>query len=117
MLTFKNVPLGKNLSIRVKIWLFFMMLICIVFILMWTFQVLMLGQFYEMMKVSSISRATRNLAKSYHTEHFSDDILDSVMKNDMCIEVLNEDGAEISYKCMFSGNCLLHNGCNDIYFY
>lgn len=117
MLTFKNIPLGKNLSIRVKIWLFFMMLICIVFILMWTFQVLLLGQFYEIMKVSSISRETRNLAKSYHTEHFSDDIVDFVMRNDMCIEVLDENGAEANYRCMFSGNCLLHNGSNDVYFY
>lgn len=117
MLRFKDIRLGKNLSIRVKIWLFFMMLVCIVFMLMWTFQVLLLGKFYETMKVSSISRATRELAKSYDTDHFSEDMSDSVMKNDMCIEVLDENGAEISYRCMFSGNCLLHNGSNDLYFY
>lgn len=95
-----------------------MMLVCIVFILMWTFQVLLLGQFYEIMKVSSISRVTKNLAKTYQTEQIiSDDLRDAAMQNDMCIEVLNAEGAEINYKCIFSGNCLLHNGSNDIYFY
>jgi signal transduction histidine kinase len=117
MLRFKDIRIGKNLSIRVKIWLFFMMLVCIVFILMWTFQVLLLGQFYEIMKVSSISRATKNLAKTYQTGLLADNLRYAAMQNDMCIEVLNADGAEINYKCIFSGNCLLHNGSNDIYFY
>jgi len=94
-----------------------MMLVCIVFILMWTFQVLLLGQFYEIMKVSSISKATKELAKSYNTESFAESLHSAAIKNDMCIEVLNESGAEIDYQCIFSGNCMLHNGSNDIYFY
>lgn len=94
-----------------------MMLVCIVFILMWTFQVLLLGQFYEIMKVSSISRATKMLAKTYQTELFADNLRDAALQNDMCIEVLNAHGAEMNYKCIFSGNCLLHNGSNDVYFY
>ncbi len=117
MLKFKDIRLKKNLSIRVKIWLFFMMLICIVFILMWTFQVVFLGQFYEIMKASSISRATKSLAKTYQTESFAENLDKVAIQNDMCIEVLSADGTETNYKCVFSGNCLLHNGSNDIYFY
>lgn len=117
MLKFKDLRLKKNLPIRLKIWLFFMMLVCIVFILMWTFQVLLLGQFYEIMKVSSISKATKELARSYNTELFTENMHSAAIKNDMCIEVLNESGAEINYQCIFSGNCMLHNGSNDIYFY
>ncbi|MBQ8724336.1 MAG: HAMP domain-containing histidine kinase [Oscillospiraceae bacterium] len=109
--------MSRNLSIRVKIWLFFMMLVCIVFMLMWTFQVLFLGQFYEIMKVSSVARATNKLAESYETSAFADNIVDTAMKNDMCIEVLNADGTETGYQCVFSGNCLLHNGSNDVYFF
>lgn len=109
--------MSRNLSIRVKIWLFFMMLICVVFILMWTFQVLFLGQFYEVMKVSSVARATGRLAETYQTEAFADNITDTAMRNDMCIEVLNADGTEMGYQCVFSGNCLLHNGSNDLYFF
>lgn len=113
-----NLPgMSRNLSIRVKIWLFFMMLICVVFILMWTFQVLFLGQFYEVMKVSSVTRATGKLAETYQTETFADNITDTAMRNDMCIEVLNTDGTEKGYQCVFSGNCLLHNGSNDLYFF
>lgn len=114
---FKELRLKKNLPIRLKIWLFFMMLVCIVFILMWTFQVLLLGQFYEIMKVSSISKATKELARSYSTKSFTENLHSAAIKNDMCIEVLNENGAEVNYQCIFSGNCMLHNGSNDIYFY
>ncbi|MBQ8687422.1 MAG: HAMP domain-containing histidine kinase [Ruminococcus sp.] len=113
----KLLSLNQNLTIRVKIWLFFMMLVCIVFILMWTFQVLMLGQFYEIMKESSVTRATRKLAQSYQTEQFDEKLLDAALRNDMCIEVLNEDGMETHYECLFSGNCLLHNGSPDMYFF
>lgn len=117
MRKFKEFRLNKNLPIRLKIWLFFMMLVCIVFILMWTSQVLLLGQFYEIMKVSSISKETKELAKSYNTESFEENLHCAAIKNDMCIEVLNPNGAEVSYQCIFSGNCMLHNGSNDIYFY
>ncbi|MGN0592626.1 MAG: ATP-binding protein [Ruminococcus sp.] len=114
----RKIPLlNQNLTIRVKIWLYFMMFVCIVFILMWTFQVLMLGQFYQMMKTTSVTRATRKLAQSYQTEMFDSCLRDTALRNDMCIEVLNKDGIEISYECVFSGNCLLHNGSNDMYFF
>ncbi len=109
--------LEQNLTIRVKIWLFFMMLVCIVFILMWTFQVLMLGPVYEVMKVSSVARATERLAATYHTEHFQENLTAAAMRNDMCIEVLSEAGIEERYECVFGGNCMLHSGSNDMYFF
>ena len=108
---------SKNLTIRVKIWLFFMMLVCIVFIFMWTFQVIFLGQFYEMMKISSVSRAVEKLAESYNSGQFYSSLSDAAIENDMCIEVLNKDGTESHYQCVFSGNCLMHNGSNDVYFF
>lgn len=114
----RNIPfLNRNLTIRVKIWLFFMMFVCIVFILMWTFQVLMLGQFYQVMKESSVTRAARRLAQTYHTAAFSENMRDTALKNDMCIEVLDHNGNETYYQCVFSGNCLMHNGTNDVYFF
>ncbi|MBQ8515273.1 MAG: HAMP domain-containing histidine kinase [Ruminococcus sp.] len=113
MLSLRN----RNLTIRVKIWLFFMMFVCIVFILMWSFQVLMLGQIYEVMKVSSVERATRKLSVTYQTERFDDYAQNAAFENDMCIEVLNKDGIEVHYECVFSGNCMLHNGRNDTYFF
>lgn len=111
------LSLNQNLSIRVKIWLFFMMLVCIVFILMWTFQVLLLGSFYEIMKESSVGRVTQKLAVSYETGQFDENLLDTALRNDMCIEVLNENGMEMQYECVFSGNCMLHSGSPDMYFF
>ncbi len=117
MLKYKAPGLSKNLPIRVKIWLFFMMLICVVFILMWTFQVIFLGQFYELMKISSVSRAVNRLALTYDTSQFADSVADSAIKNDMCIEILDRNGIEKHYQCVFSGKCVMHNGSNDVFFF
>ncbi len=76
-----------------------------------------LEQFYEMMKVASVGRNVEKLASSYNTEQFDENLIDAAMKNDMCIEILDKDGTEKYYQCVFSGNCLMHNGSGDVYFF
>ncbi len=94
-----------------------MMLVCVVFILMWTFQVIFLGQFYQLMKMSSVARAVDKLAESYNAPSFSQQMEKTAMENDMCIEILDVNGTEQHYRCVFSGNCLMHNGGNDVFFF
>lgn len=117
MLKYNPPGLSRNLPIRVKIWLFFMMLVCVVFILMWTFQVILLGQSYQIMKISSVARAVDRLAESYNDSDFSQRMEMTAMENDMCIEILDANGIEQYYRCVFSGNCLMHNGGNDVFFF
>ncbi len=117
MLKYNPPGLSKNLPIRVKIWLFFMMLVCVVFILMWTFQVILLGQSYQLMKMSSVARAVDRLAESYNDPDFSQQMETTALENDMCIEILDANGIEQHYRCVFSGNCLMHNGGNDVFFF
>ncbi|MFR6496510.1 MAG: hypothetical protein ACLUOF_09095 [Ruminococcus sp.] len=46
----------RNLRIGVKIWLFFMLFVCVVFLLMWLFQVIFLEWFYESMKIRDTAK-------------------------------------------------------------
>ena len=49
----------RNLRIGVKIWLFFMLFVCVVFLLMWLFQIIFLEWFYESMKIRDTAYTER----------------------------------------------------------
>ena len=61
----------RNLTIRVKIWLFFMMFVCIVFILMWILQVVFLERFYEAFKIADIAKSAKILSKARKTSNLA----------------------------------------------
>lgn len=107
----------RNLTIRVKIWLFFMMFVCIVFVLMWTFQVLFLERFYEAFKVSDIANTAKTLSALYGTDDFYDKAQEIAISNEACIEILNVDGKEQYFYCVSNGSCLLHGENNNTYFF
>ena len=114
----KHNPLvGRNLQIRVKIWLFFMLFVCIVFLLMWLFQVIFLEWFYESMKIRDTAKVAQNLVSAYGTEDFSDRASEISYQNETCIEVLDENGREQYYNCIYNGKCLLHGRDNGTFFY
>ena len=106
----------RNLTIRVKIWLFFMMFVCIVFILMWILQVVFLERFYEAFKIADIAKSAKILTQSCRLDNFSDIAEDQAMRNEMCISIPNTDGEETYQHCVSAQKCLLHND-QDVYFF
>ena len=77
----KHNPLvGRNLQIRVKIWLFFMLFVCIVFLLMWLFQVIFLEWFYESMKIRDTAKVAQKLL--YTSERKSEMPCADIWKNE-----------------------------------
>lgn len=106
-----------NLRIGVKIWLFFMLFVCVVFLLMWLFQVLFLEFFYESMKINDTAKVAKQLVSHYAEEDFSTYAADASMQNEMCIELLDQNGRELFYSCMYNGQCLLHGRGNGTFFY
>lgn len=106
-----------NLRIGVKIWLFFMLFVCIVFLLMWLFQVIFLEWFYESMKIRDTAKVAQQLVSDYGTEDFESDAADIALQNEMCIEILDENGRELYYNCMYNGKCLLHGENSGTFFY
>lgn len=92
MIRMPNLQMDRNLTIRVKIWLFFMMFVCIVFILMWILQVVFLERFYEAFKITDIAKSAKILTQSCQQENFSTLAEELAMRNEMCISILNTDG-------------------------
>lgn len=105
--------MDRNLTIRVKIWLFFMMFVCIVFILMWILQVVFLERFYEAFKITDIAKSAKILTQSCQQENFSTLAEELAMRNEMCISILNTDGQETYQHCVSAQKCLLQqqSGC------
>ena len=99
-----NLQMERNLTIRVKIWLFFMMFVCIVFILMWILQVVFLERFYEAFKIADIAKSAKILTQSCRLDNFSDIAEDQAMRNEMCISILNTDGEETYQHCVSAQN-------------
>lgn len=116
MIRMPNLQMERNLTIRVKIWLFFMMFVCIVFILMWILQVVFLERFYEAFKIADIAKSAKILTQSCRLDNFSDIAEDQAMQNEMCISILNTDGEETYQHCVSAQKCLLHND-QDVYFF
>lgn len=108
---------GRNLRIRVKIWLFFMLFVCLVFLLMWLFQVIFLEFFYESMKIRETGKLAQKLISAYSTEEFSEKAEELAYQNETCIEVLNADGSEAYYNCIYNGRCLIHGQDSGTFFY
>ncbi len=106
-----------NLRIGVKIWLFFMLFVCIVFLLMWLFQAIFLEWFYESMKIRDTAKVARQLVSDYGTDDFESDAAGIALQNEMCIEILDESGRELYYNCMYNGKCLLHGENSGTFFY
>ena len=107
----------RNLRIGVKIWLFFMLFVCVVFLLMWLFQIIFLEWFYESMKIRDTAKLAQQLVSDYGSEDFSDDAQEISLQNEMCIELLNSNGREVYYNCVYNGKCLLHGKESGTLFY
>lgn len=100
-----------------KIWLFFMLFVCVVFLLMWLFQVIFLEWFYESMKIRDTAKVAQQLVSAYGTEDFEDHANDAALQNEMCIEILDENGREMYYNCVYNRKCLLHGSGSGTFFY
>ena len=107
----------RNLRLSTKIWLFFMLFVCIVFLLMWLFQIIFLEWFYESMKIRDTAKVALHLVEYYEKDSFEDKANEIALQNEMCIELLDKDGKEVYYDCMYNGKCLLHGVNSGTFFY
>ena len=107
----------SNLRIGVKIWLFFMLFVCVVFLLMWLFQIIFLEFFYESMKINDTAKLAKQLVAHYSSDDFSQYAANASVQNEMCIELLDQNGREVFYSCMYYGKCPLHGSDSGTFFY
>ena len=101
------MKLFNNLTLRFKIWLYFVTFTLIVFVLMWVFQVYFLENFYERMKINDIRNASEKLIESYGSENY-DSLLTKVARNDdVCIEIVDKYYRS-KYTREVVGQCMIH---------
>ncbi len=94
-----------------------MLFVNLVFVLMWLFQIVFLEWFYESMKIRDTAKVARHLVESYSNGSFEDVSSNVALQNETCIELLDADGKEVHYSCMYQGKCLLHGDGNSTFFY
>lgn len=118
MKLFKFIARRKNnMSLRFKIWMYFMIFTLIVFVLLWFFQIFFLEKVYERMKVQDVNAAAKGLVYAYSeldAESYSKMLTDVAVQNDLCIEVLDKYGRSI-YSREILGDCMIHGRENSVF--
>lgn len=96
-----------------------MLFTCIVFILLWVFQIFFLENFYEKMKITDVNAAANKIVESYNesgADDFSTTLTNVAVDNDICIEVLDKFGRSM-YSREVLGDCIIHGRENSTYLF
>lgn len=107
----------KNLHIGIKIWMLYMLFVCIIFLLMWLFQVIFLQWFYEAFKIHDTAKLAKQVVAACNSENFEEIAMNLALQNEVCIEMIDTDEREVYYNCVYDGECLLHSENNGLFFY
>lgn len=101
---------SSTISLKYKIWIYFIVFTIAVFVLLWIFQILFLEKFYESMKTRDAAECLDEISESYkkmEPSEFSSYIDDMAVEHDICIEILDRYRRSI-YSCDAIGDCLIH---------
>lgn len=102
----RNKP---EISLRLKIWEFFLFFTAVVLLLMWFFQIVFLQNFYESMKIADVKKAAFEILSRYGEDDYSDMLTETALQNDMCIEVSDKFCRALYSKDAIGKTCLIHS--------
>lgn len=102
-------------SLKFKIWQYFMFFTAVVFILLWFFQIVFLENFYEGMKISDVKRSAATIVENYGDEDYSDLLTEIAINNDLCIVITDKFNRTVYSKDVMGRNCLIHGPNNMSY--
>ncbi len=98
-----------EISLKLKIWEYFLFFTAVVFLLLWFFQIVFLENFYEGMKITDVKRAAIDIIYAYgKEENYSNMLTETTLKNDMCIEVSDKYNRTLYSKDALGKTCLIH---------
>ena len=95
------------ISIKWKLFLFLLGFCTVLLILLWLFQVVFLDNFYKSIKINEIESAVSSIEKNIDSEDISTIINTISLNNDVCIEVLSDNG-DVLYSSHVLKNCIIH---------
>jgi len=96
------------ISIKWKLFLFLLGFCTVLLVLLWLFQVVFLDDFYKVIKVNEIKSAANSIEKNIDSENLDTLIADISLNNDICIEILSENGDAL-YSSHILRNCIIHS--------
>ncbi|MBR6984546.1 MAG: HAMP domain-containing histidine kinase [Ruminococcus sp.] len=110
---FGKIPLKFN------IWLYFIAFTIIVFVLLWTFQILFLERFYEQSKVHDVDSIAEQIIYSYENDDIA--VMNKKLEklayeNDLCVSIVDKYN-RTRYWAEHSGDCLIHGPNNSTFIY
>ena len=116
--------INSRISLKFKIWMYFVTFTIFVFVLLWTFQILFLENFYESMKTRAASRSADKIASGYtqlmsgeiDSTQFTSKVEEIAFDNDLCVEILDRYERN-RYSVETLGDCLIHGRANRIHTY
>ena len=106
---------GSRLPLKFKVWIYFVMFTIMVFVLLWTFQILFLEKFYEGMKTRAAAKSADKIA-GYYSElmagemtgsEFAEKTENIARDNDLCVEVMDRYERSM-YSVETLGDCMIH---------
>ena len=119
---------NSKISLKVKIWLYFIMFTVVVFALLWIFLIFFLERFYEDMRVRSAAKSMIAIADVYNeidrsekysnameivlddeqSKKLADIVEETAVEEDLCVLVVDKYSREVAKKHVFN-DCLIHN--------
>lgn len=106
--------INNHISLKFKIWMYFVAFTIVVFLLLWLFQILFLEFFYERMVTNSAAKSSDRIAEAYEvmdSSEFCAFVNEIAVDNDFCVEVLDRYGRSHYSKAVL-GDCLIHGRQN-----
>ncbi len=97
------------MNLRKKIWLYFIIFIAAVITMLWFFQIVFLGNFYESMKITDVKKAAIQITEYYGKEDYSRMLTNIAISNNMCIDVVDKYGRVMYSKDTLGKSCLIHS--------
>ena len=99
----------KNMSLRAKVWEYFILFTAAVLVMLWFFQIVSVGNFYENMKIKDVKNAAHEIIENCTNEGFSTSLTKLAISNDMCIDIVDKYGRVMYTKDILGKSCLIHS--------
>lgn len=99
----------KNMSLRAKVWGYYIIFAAVVLIMLWFFQIVSLGDFYESMKIKDVKSTATKISEHYGDENFSSSLTKIAISNDLCIDIVDKYGRVMYTKDTLGKSCLIHS--------
>ena len=79
-----STPRTKTaVSLKFRIWEYFIFFTAVVFIMLWFFQIVFLENFYEKMKISDVRRTASQIIDEYGSDDYSNLLTNIALTNDL----------------------------------